>query len=361
MTRESIPPGTHDVEVSVFGPGYGESIAIHAGGGQWILVDSCVDENNEPHVLQYLRGLGADPSKDVRLILATHWHDDHIRGMSKLVDACPSADFACSSALSEKEFLSVVGANRTSSFIDTQSSGVDEIHRVFTLLRGEPERLSFAIANKRLLFNSGCEVWALSPSDADFRKFLVALGALLPQRGETKKRVPTISPNSVSVVLWIKIGVAVILLGADLEKRGWKAVLASSARPDGKSTLFKVPHHGSANAHEARVWRDMLETNVHAVLTPWQLCGRELPSTNDVDRILSRTKYAYSSAGSKSLSRAPKRRDQAVSRTIKESSITLRRTSLSKGMARFRRTGAACGDWNVELFGRACHLKEFFQ
>jgi len=30
-----------ELEVSVFGPGYGESLAIHLGLGSWIIIDSC--------------------------------------------------------------------------------------------------------------------------------------------------------------------------------------------------------------------------------------------------------------------------------------------------------------------------------
>lgn len=30
-----VPPGVDELEVSVFGPGFGESIAVHLPGGRW--------------------------------------------------------------------------------------------------------------------------------------------------------------------------------------------------------------------------------------------------------------------------------------------------------------------------------------
>lgn len=39
----SEPPALNEVEISVFGPGYGEAIAVHTGNGNWLLVDSCID------------------------------------------------------------------------------------------------------------------------------------------------------------------------------------------------------------------------------------------------------------------------------------------------------------------------------
>jgi len=119
---------------------------------------------------------------------------------------------------------------------------------------------------------------------------------LLPKEGESKRRIPSISPNDVAVVLWIKAGDLVVLLGSDLENRGWVEILQSTTRPAGIASAFKVPHHGSENAHEPNVWKRMLEPNPHAVLTPWSKGGRTLPKKSDTQRILSCTQNAYASA-----------------------------------------------------------------
>lgn len=91
----STPPGEREIEVSVFGPGFGECLVIHAGHGDWIVVDSCLDvATREPAALTYLKALQVDPSA-VRRIIATHWHDDHVRGLGKLLRACANALQLC--------------------------------------------------------------------------------------------------------------------------------------------------------------------------------------------------------------------------------------------------------------------------
>ena len=50
-----------------------------------------------------------DPDQDVALIVATHWHDDHIRGIARLVELCTDARFYCASALCGEESLTLVG------------------------------------------------------------------------------------------------------------------------------------------------------------------------------------------------------------------------------------------------------------
>ena len=60
--------------------------------------------------LWYFDGRGVDPARAVRLIVASHWHDDHIRGLGELVSRCPEADFGCANALGSREFMSVAAA-----------------------------------------------------------------------------------------------------------------------------------------------------------------------------------------------------------------------------------------------------------
>lgn len=42
----AIPPKADELEVSVFGPGIGECVVVHAGAGEWMIVDSCVDRSS---------------------------------------------------------------------------------------------------------------------------------------------------------------------------------------------------------------------------------------------------------------------------------------------------------------------------
>ena len=90
-------PRHNEVEVSVFGPGYGECVVLHLTNNQWIIIDSCLGMGSkQPSALEYLSSLNVDLANDVRLVLATHYHDDHIAGIGELFEKCKTARFACS-------------------------------------------------------------------------------------------------------------------------------------------------------------------------------------------------------------------------------------------------------------------------
>ena len=103
-----VAPDEDEVEVTLLGPGYDESVVVHIGHGRWIVVDSCINDAGKPQALEYLRTIGVEARCAVSLIVATHWHDDHIRGMAKLVDVCETADFCCAAALRQEEFVAAI-------------------------------------------------------------------------------------------------------------------------------------------------------------------------------------------------------------------------------------------------------------
>ena len=237
------------------------------------------------------------------------------------------------------------------------SSGVREVYEVFSILARTKREPRWALSNRRILFEDSSKVWALSPDDGVVGDFLFALEALMPTAGQTRRCLATLSPNQVSVVLWIDANGSQMLLGADLERNGWNEVIEKHKGSDSRASVFKLPHHGSANAHHEGVWTQMLDTNVKAVLTPWQRGGYRLPRSSDTKRILSLTEHAYSSSQPGRRSGA-RRRSQPVERTIRESGIKLMKARRSSGMVRFRKPMGEAGEWRVELFGTACHLKD---
>lgn len=98
-------PAHDELEVSLFGPGVGECVVIHIGHGSWIIIDSCVDENSIPIALSYLEKIGVNPERAVKFIVISHWHDDHIQGLSEVVRRCMNAKIIYSAALLKKNFL----------------------------------------------------------------------------------------------------------------------------------------------------------------------------------------------------------------------------------------------------------------
>lgn len=354
----TILPEHNEVEVSLFGPGYGECILLHIGKGNWVIVDSCVNAGSQPTALDYLSSLDLNPARVVRFVIATHWHDDHIRGMGKLVEICHNATFCCASTLCKEEFLSAVGA-MGSGPVSAAGSGIEEVHKVFSLLEKRSAQPIFALANRLIFKQESCEIWSLSPSDEEFAAFLQDIGNLMPKERETKRRISALTPNKVAVVLLVKIDDEAILLGSDLESHGWLKILDAHERPNYKASAFKIPHHGSQNAHKDRVWSEMLYNEPVAALTPWKLCGRMLPTKSDVQRILSFTPKAFTTAAHKDLTGKPVRsRHKMVEKTIKETGIRFWRTNLSSGMIRMRRKLGSGNDWDIQMAGTARNLAD---
>src|SRR5687767_11465220 len=125
------PPSHDEIELSVFGREFGEALCIHLGNAEWMLVDSCIDpRTGAPAALSYLESLGINAADDVRLVIATHWHDDHVRGLGFIVQFCARATVVCSAALARKDiFAFVIEQEEARGAI---GSGLDEFR---TLLR----------------------------------------------------------------------------------------------------------------------------------------------------------------------------------------------------------------------------------
>ena len=353
--KMGAPPGKRELELTLLGPGYGESIVLHVGDGVWVVVDSCLDTDGVPQALRYLESIGIVPAEAVDLIVATHWHDDHIRGIAKLVECCKQATFCCASVLCQREFLAASRALEGHN-LSVAGSGLREIHDIFAKLVTTRSKPVLALANRRIFVKGACQIWSLSPNDSHFLNFLRTIREMLPEEGKSKARIPSLSPNNVAVALWIKVADISLLLGSDLEKHGWIEILQDTARPNAEASVFKVPHHGSENADEPEVWKQMLGLEPFAVLTPWRRGGLNLPSQRDVRRIRSYTTNAYATAKPGSTALASTRRSRMVRRTIRESGIKLRRLAMSTGAVRLRRQLGLPTRWQVEMFGSACRL-----
>lgn len=366
-----MAPSVHEVEVSVFGPGYGECVVAHIGHGEWMIVDSCLDRpSKRPAALQYLESIGVNAEQDVKLVVATHWHDDHIRGLGEVVEHCAASRFICSGALRAPEVSELAFAYRSRAMM--QSTGIDEISRVLDVLRirrsSNPQAgPEFAQAGLPLLRReaasgvSNAEVHALSPSSASIALAQARLVGLLPKVAQPKLRLPALEPNDCSVALWLRVADTRVLLGADLEERndpqmGWQAVINSPVRPSGRAEVVKIAHHGSENGDYDGIWRDLLSPAPTAVTTPFIHGDLRLPTETDVERIKTRTRRAYLTAHPRE-ARAI-RRPGLVDKMIRQFAPSLRPIDGRQGHVRLRRNlnPQVEPEWRIELFGDAYAL-----
>jgi beta-lactamase superfamily II metal-dependent hydrolase len=313
MIYPKDPPAADTLEVSIFGKGVGECIVVHAGDGEWFVADSLIDpESARPVALEYLRALGLDPAVATKMVIATHWHHDHTAGIGEIVENSPSAHVVFSTAFRSSEFREILGYDAQ---LPPESSSLGEMRRVLVALRARTPSSTatpiWAIANRVLRATPAGDMYALSPSDAAVATALDELRSLLPEAGSPKRRFVSQRPNDTCVVLSIRLGTNVVLLGADLEagadhSRGWKAIAATTVCPHPQAATFKVAHHGSKNADEPAAWNRLLSTGPVVAVTPYRALRNPLPTPADVKRILSRTQELYC-AGSRGGLKPPSR------------------------------------------------------
>jgi hypothetical protein len=352
-------PAPDELEVSVFGPGYGEAIAVHIGEGRWLTVDSCRNRRTgRPAALEYLLALGVDVSSDVVLVAATHWHDDHIAGLAQVVEECAGAAFACPASLEAGEFLRLVKASSVRAAV--VRTGVAEFGDIVDGLaaqgRGAP---TFGKSHTVLHRAASCEVEALSPSDAAVLQAMAEIAGLLPQEDSGKKRVVPPPSNRASMAIQVIVGERSLLLGADLQEvgvgvAGWTEIVNSPVRKPVKSELYKVAHHGSHNADHGKIWSELLVPGPVAVLTPFSKGRSPLPSTGDRTRIRGRTATSYLTSG-RGAGRI--KRDGHTEKMLRGRSSTITRAEGPTGHVRARTAiGVPAADWVIELSEVAVQL-----
>ncbi len=364
-------PSEKEVEVSLFGPGYGESLLLHLGQQFWVVIDSCLSRpSKEPAALKYLKDIGIDPSETIRLVIATMWNDDHVRGLGDVFRSSIRSKFVCSGALRSTEFRELV---LMSDSLMSKEPGLREFKEIMEILkdRRTPAKMAaigpeFALAGQVLHRRSAglpFEIQALSPSSAALTLAYNEISTLIPTFKTPKRSVVARTPNHVAVALWVNVGGLSILLGSDLEETndpatGWTVIVDSTTRLPGKAETFKVPHHGSADASQPRVWDEMVSERPIAILTPLNAGKNHLPSKSEAGTILSRTEHAFISAQVKA--KKTRWKDRTVDKMVREIVRRIQEVPGPMGHIRLRRDPLSSyeREWRVELFGAACHLKQ---
>jgi hypothetical protein len=308
----------------------------------------------------------------VRTVIISHFHDDHIGGIAEIVEAAARADVVVSAALQQAEFFAFVAASREA----LEDVGGNEFARILEVLDARrpggtrPTAVSprWTVGDQRLYLRDTtaslqAEVWGIAPPPAALGLSFREIAQMLPRRGQAQRRAIALTPNRGAVVVWVAVGRAVLLLGADLEDGGgptlgWRAVVASPTRPHQPAHVFKVAHHGSINGHNGDVWGRMLGAEPFALLTPYSAGKKFLPSPEDIVRVNNLTPRGYCTAQPGGWS--PRTRRPAVERTLRE--VATGRRALTSGTVGHVRLRADASQpaplWSVELFNGALSLHD---
>lgn len=325
-------PDENTFEISLFGPGTGECIVAHLGNGEWMIVDSCCSKGTKsPVALEYLSSLGIS-FENVAVIVVSHFHDDHIQGITEIVQSCPNAVVCISSALVKEESIAFAQAySMPDALDDSKRPSTHELRKLVSIMDPAKRNFKFALESTVLYRNGNVVVHGLSPSHNAHAQSLLDFAKEYKAATQTFRKIAKkLTPNLCAVALHICNGVDTVLLGSDLETSnsaslGWEAVVASKTRPPKKATVFKVPHHGSATGHLNSVISEMLDEGPISIITTMNT--HHLPLPEDIERI-----KRYSSAvhlTTQPLVKLPKR-DRAVDEILAK--VTKRRRVHGKVM-----------------------------
>lgn len=244
------------LHVIVFGPGYGESVAVHVPDGGWLICDSLSGTGTRAGFVPAAELL-SQRGEPAALLLLTHPHDDHVAGFDRLVNRFAQGPVGLLGAhLAKADFTEDDDATAILA-TSNRLKALAAIHRYW---REYPEFkwLLKADGTTRAI-GPGC-VEVLHPDDA-------YLSAGKPD--------PAAAPNAYSTPVLVAWGATRIVLGADLPTAEWGLVLAATRdTPLAVHGGLKVSHHGSVGS-----LADDLVLIQHdqapALVTPWHL-GRGL-------------------------------------------------------------------------------------
>jgi beta-lactamase superfamily II metal-dependent hydrolase len=339
-----IAPINDIAEITLLGTGggYGESCIIHLGDQNWIVVDSCINPfTKECLPLDYLKKIGVHLKTDVKLIICTHWHDDHLLGLSTLLSECESAKFVFSRALDRTKFLNMVALDYKKLEKETTNSSTVEFNKCLNLLRSRGNPISDASVDKILLTlyskNFSSQIIALSPSEYAVELFNEEISTLITSFGSANTKIVSLDPNSKSIALFIKLGPHRALLGSDLESNtdkrlGWSNIIEFNNSIDKKASFYKIPHHGSINGHDDKIWIELLEPNPLSTLSPYNR-GKKLPNEEMIEKLSSLSDKIFITSDI-NVGDKPKKRDRDFEKLLMTFKQRLKEVKYRNGIIR---------------------------
>lgn len=365
--HNTIRPRDTQFEFSLFGRGtaYGESIVLHLGDNKWGIIDSCINpRTNIPIALEYLKALSV-PYKNVEFIVCTHWHQDHITGFTSLVEQCEEADIFLSAAMNSEEYNRMIGYQAKALSMFNSAKEYIKLFSYMDVSKRRPKRvIQDKVLHRTKIGDRDLILTALSPNDSTISHFEETIRKQLEKlvaKEEGLYKILKPEPNFQSIVILLTIGDFSLLLGADLEvttkpNMGWTGILESKVITT--SEIFKVPHHGSENGYDERIWMQLLKEEPYLVLTPMKK-GRNtlLPTKEMISTFCNYSPHSYITSNPHV---SPTKHDQRVRKFIKKTKEKISKPKYDDyGHIRLRKEFSADeSEITCELFGTALALNE---
>lgn len=273
----------------VLGRGVGECILIELNESEWMVIDcfNVPGSKKVPAPIDYLNSIGLEPSQVIKKILITHFHDDHVQGMSALIKLVKDAEIYVPAAFTISEAAEYYAKqNVSNAFQDL--SGIKEFTQILDTLEQDGRTITGVKHSMVIYRDESLELYALSPSEKDCTnasKDFIALASGISEASKMSKCYP----NNYCVVLSARCleTQRSALFGSDLEIStdsdcGWEAAISGTLAPrTNEVDIFKIPHHGSENGYHQYTVENVLTKNVISVVTTFDRCN--LPRAEFID------------------------------------------------------------------------------
>ncbi|MFQ5455358.1 MAG: MBL fold metallo-hydrolase [Nitrospirota bacterium] len=292
------PPSNDTIEITLFGPGRGESILLFIPEIGWGVIDSCEFKQNGWTIVPPLEYLKQYSVQELAFVVLTHLHEDHFMGMEKILSAFKKRiRRVCRYDGDGVRELQTYWAKDT-------YAGSSVIQRASSLFEVFKEAIKDGAKNLRLgentillqedkVLSNGkrftAHIQALTPSGESIERYKDLLYRNLSPNKPIVK-LPDRDHNLIASALWISVGKLKILLGSDVEngindQTGWRGVVNNPCVPDLRVHAIKVAHHGSKNAHYAPAWDLHKQKKTISLITPFFMSNPPLPADSDIVRI----------------------------------------------------------------------------
>lgn len=418
INEKLTAPAANEAEVTLIGgtAGFGETVIIHIGNGIWAVVDSCTNPiNGECVALSYFTDIEVNVEEQLRYVVCTHWHEDHIMGLSKLIEACSGQTvFAMSCADDREKFIyeMMEKCNYTGN-----SRKLTELRNTINKVNEKGIKIK-RVQQDQMIFNkNGTECFALSPSSIEIDKFsrelasaqekyhkamgqvakltqigiaaieeattiedkiFEAFADLIPEKLDKDsksleevddllkfKDAKKVELNNRCVAMLLKIKGHNVVLGADLEHDaqkspdgGWQSVSDSECMENVEANLFKIPHHGSETGYYDYFLKKHIKPGAVSKLTSWIIGTKILPKAEMLRKYYNHSNNLYVTTTS-----LLKRKNNEGNRTFKkimnESTEEILEIKPLLGIIRSRINIESEDDtWQTEFFGSAKRIEK---
>lgn len=330
------PFGPNEAEVTLIGgtSGYGESVVVRYGENEWAVIDSCIDTLTQTCLpIAYLEDIGVDIGSQVKYVICTHWHDDHIKGLHKVLEACSSEVIFCVAIASEK--LSFLYEIQRSNLYEPDRGVRRELILAMDKVKEKGIKVKYLLQDLPVFVTANSKCITLSPSQKELDNFFNELAYAISGQGhviaqkEILKTIPVaeietadniadevfsslegsidVEPaeiteidlqelgrleenakqskpniNDRSVALLFTICGHHVVLGADLEvtsdsESGWQSVNDCMSMVGVTAGIFKIPHHGSSNGYYELFLRNHIKPTATGKVSTWLKGKKVLP------------------------------------------------------------------------------------